>query len=284
MMIKKIKKNNNFGFSLIEITIAIALASALSVFVMKIMDNASFVSNTSESKFDKSLLYHEMSLLLNNSGNCYVSLALDNNGDQITFKKTDIDEEGEGIPVKLYLSKSQMVQRQRIKFSSGIHNKFGKVKILAINLRAPNGTGYDYSLAIIHEDMLELEVDISYRLSKNKTKKETLTLDIPTKLSTDVSGNSIIIACGRNLHGPVPLPTPCSNLVELWETDGKVGACGYTEIKTFCHGGNPQDAHCYQRMEKKGECLLGETCPVWVTTGVSDCHFTGIGPAFTGCP
>src|SRR5690606_28649145 len=95
---------NQKGFSLVQVMVAIGLAGGLSLMVLKISQNMSTVPDETERSSEENELRLELRMILDNSDHCSVSLAgLDPVGSPVKFRKKDIDEiPNEGLTVELF--------------------------------------------------------------------------------------------------------------------------------------------------------------------------------------
>ncbi len=200
---------NNKGFTLAELVVAAGILGVLSLAGMQLMKNMGDASKFAQSVSDEVDLKNSIRLLLDDERYCRVSLA--GNGSAgaptsaVTFKKSDHDEDTEGLDIALFLSNQDGDTRTLKKFN-GANNpgsedksKFGKLTIKSIKLIMNNGVGTDYADSSAHNDVGVVRVVYTKKVSSTKERELTMNFDINVGLSTgqspESSGVSRILSC-----------------------------------------------------------------------------------------
>lgn len=168
------------------------------------MKNIGQGQNFAKTSADEIELRTEIRLLLDEERFCRMSLA--GNGPfgtpttPVTFQKTNIDEDHEGLDVELWLSNPQGTARTNKKFSATdtSKNTYGKLRITSMKLIMNNGTGSNYPANPFLLDFGELRVNVEKSVSETQKRTVPMTFPIMMGLSTDASGNTTIISCSRD--------------------------------------------------------------------------------------
>lgn len=231
---------NQKGFSLVQVMVAIGLAGVLSLIVLKISQNMNTVQNEAESSSEENELRLELRMILDNSDHCSVSLAgLDPVGSPVKFQKRDIDEiPNEGLTVELYQAQKNaagtIIGRTK-RFTSNASDttptlvRPKKIKITGMTLALPNPPiNANYPQSSRHSDIGRLVVTIE----KNKRPKR-LELPLVVTMSTDSSGNTTLLQCRSQ-----PTSDPCPPLGLIMDED--TGNCRPAKVQL---GGYARPGH-----------------------------------------
>ncbi len=190
-------KLKNDGFSLIEILVAIALLSAVSLGVMKLSENMNNVSSRGVGSQDKLELYSQIRMNLDRSEVCKLSFG------GITFKKSQVDQinSGEGVNVEVWRITPDGTARVGKHFSGTdpAFNKFGKLEIESMKLTFPNmvtnpSGNYDNNSSVYDYGVLAVE------LKNTKAASRDLRFEANYSMTTDGSGVTTITSCERIRH------------------------------------------------------------------------------------
>ncbi|WPU65192.1 type IV pilus modification PilV family protein [Peredibacter starrii] len=192
------------GFSIVEVLVTIGLLGAAALGVMQLMKNIGQGQNFAKSSADEIELRTEIRLLLDEERFCRLSFA--GNGPfgspatPVTFQKTNIDENHEGLDVELWLGNAQGTARTNKKFSATdtSKNTYGKLRITSMKLIMNNGTGTNYPENPFLVDFGELRVTVEKSVSETQKRSVPMKFPIMMGLSTDSSGNTTIISCSRD--------------------------------------------------------------------------------------
>lgn len=276
------------GFSLTSVLVGAALLGALSLGVMQVMKNISQGQSYVKTTADEMELRTEIRMLLDEERFCRVSLA--GNGaaaptTPVTFKKSEIDQDNEGLVFELWLSNQTGDARTIKKFSAtdSTKNQYGKLKITSMKLVMNNGTGSNYDPNPVHVDLGEIRVSIEKQVSESQTRSIPLKFPVMVGMSTAADGVTTILSCSRdNPNKPrmasgqnVAGPNPLSNLAVIDLAGYGFSATGadphiivserdynYSESE-----GNTMDAS-YCGFTKVSKLVFTVTC--WASTNSSD--------------
>lgn len=213
------KNKKNEGFSLAGVIVAAGLLGALAVGVMQVMKNMADGQAFASSSADELELRTEIRLLLEDEKFCRISFA--GNGSfgtpssPVVFKKSDIDENDEGLDVELWLSNQAGDQRTKKKFSASDNafKKFGKIQIDELKLIMNNGTGFNYAQSPGHNDIGELRLTIQKRATTSQSRTIKMNFAVRIGMSTDASGSSTILTCSRIGEAKMPKIASGQNVV-----------------------------------------------------------------------
>jgi type II secretory pathway pseudopilin PulG len=200
-----LKKNN--GFSLVQVIVAAGIMGGLSLVFMQLIKNTSQSQKFAESKGAEQELKTTVRLLLDDPRHCRVSLAGNgpegNPSSPVKFYKKDIDEANEGLGIELFTSNQAGDSRSQKRLSSTDpdKNNYDGVVIKSIRLKMNNGDGFDYSEASSHSDIGLVEVIADKKISMNETREVVFVYDLRVEMSTDSSGETTILGCGRDSIG-----------------------------------------------------------------------------------
>ncbi|EQC45306.1 hypothetical protein [Bacteriovorax sp. Seq25_V] len=213
---KRIIKDNH-GFTLAQVMIAAALMGGLALGFMQIMKNINDGQSFANSMSDEMMMNNEINLILSEERYCRVSLAGDGEVGvpiaPVTFSKTDIDEDGEGLDIELFLS-NQDGNARTIKKLSGTdptRAKYGHLKIKSLKLLMNNSVGTTYSESASHLDMGVVRVAYEKKISSTKYREMTQDFPVKVRMKTNSMGESTILACsGTSLSSEgFKYPTSC---------------------------------------------------------------------------
>lgn len=203
---------NNRGFSLASVLVAAGMVGGLAIAVMQLTKNVSDSGRMAESQAGAMELRTSIRMILDNRNYCRISLAGEGPAGSpttpITFAKSDIDEETEGLDIALYLS-DQVGTSRTLKKYNGENNPdtedksaVGKLKIKSIKLIMNNGTGSDYTDSPSHTDMGIIRVLLEKKLSNSQMRTTThdfaVNLNLATGQSPEASGETRIISCSSD--------------------------------------------------------------------------------------
>lgn len=177
--------------SLVSVLIAVGLLGAVSLGVMRLISNIQKGQTVSVSLQDQIELQNAINLILENEKHCRISLADEK------FKKRDVDEEGEGHDVELWLSNQAGDARVTKKYSAidATKKKHGNILIESMKLIINDGQNINYAESASHNEIGELQVIISKKISKDQKRHIRFELPVQLNLSTDASGTSTIVSC-----------------------------------------------------------------------------------------
>lgn len=206
--------SNDKGFSLAQVMVAAGLLGVLSLVFMQLTKNMSDQQSFAQSKNDELEIATSVRQLLNDERYCRVSIA--GNGEKgdpetpVTFKKSENDQDSEGIDIALYASNVDGIKRTIKKFN-GANNpgeldksKFGKIKIKSMKLifnnsDADGNLNWDYDDSPSTNDIATLRVVLEKKISANNTREITedfsLIVNVSTGQDPESSGVSRIISC-----------------------------------------------------------------------------------------
>ncbi len=207
---------NNKGFTLVQVIVVAGLMGVLSLAFMQMTKNMSDQQNFAESKNDELELKSSIHLLLNDKRHCRVSLA--GNGEKgnpenpVIFKKSENDNETEGIDISLYNSNIEGTSRTLKKFN-GANNpgdndksKFGKLTIKSMKLifNNPDADGalnWDYEDSSSINDVAILRVVIEKKITATTVREMVEDYNLVVNLSSgqtpESSGESRILSCHK---------------------------------------------------------------------------------------
>lgn len=197
------KKLLEKGFSLTSVLVAAALLGAVALGVMQVMKNIGQGQSFAKTVADEMELRTEIRMLLDEERFCRVSLAgngpLGTPTTPVTFQKTSIDQDGEGLDVELWLSNQTGLNRTQKKFSASdtTVNKYGKLKIISMKLLMNNQTGINYSASPYHMDMGEILVKAEKSVSETQTPIIPMKFPVMVSMSTASDGTSTLLSCTR---------------------------------------------------------------------------------------
>lgn len=199
--------NNQQGFSLIGVVTATAIVGILILSVTKVMTSLVQAKKMAEGNSDEITLVSHVRLLLNEEKSCRVSIA--GNGPQrapanpVIFRKSDVDEEGEGLDIELWLSNQNGEQRTTKQFSGtdAAMKTFGQLNVKSIKILFNNGTGSDYSQAAEHTDVAEVKISIGKKQSNGIEWEKVLSFPVGVALTTDASGSTTFLSCSAEASG-----------------------------------------------------------------------------------
>ncbi len=211
--------------------VAVGIVGGLSVVVMRIIDNVSTAQIGIDSKASEIELVSSIRMALDDDKHCKVSLQ------NLTFKKSDIDEDGEGLDISLFLADQTGTVKVN-KLFNGENNpgttdksKFDNLKIKSLKLLANNGTGANYADSASHSDIGTVRAVISKRISSSKrrdiTKDFMVRLQLSTGQSPDPSGESRIISCRREFSPSGTVPTCTGKAVLAADSSGELHCYKY---------------------------------------------------------
>lgn len=198
---------NQKGLSLVSVMVAIGLLGAVSLGVMRLMEQISSGQATAQNSADEAELRILVHQILNDESSCRVSLA--GNGTKgspvspVVFNKNMIDENtpGEGLDVELYFA-NQAGDARTLKKLSGTDtsaNTFGKISINSIKLVMNNPTlppGGDYAQSSGHSDVGEVVITLNKKVYKSD-RQVVHRFPVLIGMQTNSSGASTIISCSR---------------------------------------------------------------------------------------
>ena len=191
------------GFSLTSVLVASALLGVVALGVMQVMKNIGQGQNFAKTVADEMELRTEIKMLLDEERFCRVSLA--GNGPigtptvPVTFQKVNIDQDGEGLDLELWLSDQAGLNRTQKKFSATdpAKIKYGKLKILSMKLVMNNQTGINYSVSPYHMDMGEIQIQVEKNVSETQTRVIPMKFPVMVSMSTAAGGNTTLLSCTR---------------------------------------------------------------------------------------
>ncbi len=188
------------GFSLVSVMIALGLAGAVAVLVMKLTTSINKVKVEADSNQDEAMLASTVNLILSNEKHCRLSLLGDGpygapDVAPVGFEKKDIDEQGEGLDVELYFGNQVGDKRQTLKLSSTDTKakKFGRLEIQSIKLLMNNGQGFNYTTSFGHSDVGVLQVN--YKKPSGRDIRKDFPLNV--SMITNSVGKSFIVSCNN---------------------------------------------------------------------------------------
>ena len=213
------KLNNQKGFSLIQVMIAVGIMAALSVTYLKQMSAMNQGQKNIDSNFDEIALKSQVYMLLQNKNFCRISLAgIGIEGlpsSPVVFKREDIDnpdalaDPSKDIHINLYYANQDGDQRTQ-KILNGAEDpnisdpsfvdksKFGQLIIDSLKLYMNNGSG-NYADTSFYSEMGIIRM--RYRKQRRKDQFINLIHDFPitigmsTGQSPEASGETRIINC-----------------------------------------------------------------------------------------
>ena len=202
-------KNRN-GFSLLQVVIASGILGGMAVVVMKLMSNMAQINTTSASKTDEIAFRSAVQILLQAQKHCRVSVAGDGTygspTNPVTFRKSDIDEDDEGLPIALYYANQDGTARLTKMFNGRDDNPggedksvVGKLVLKSMKLHMNNGTGFDYTDMPVFTDPGVIRVIADKQIQAGKSREVTFDFNVNVVLTTgqppEASGESRIISC-----------------------------------------------------------------------------------------
>jgi|GEM_PF-3450257 len=213
-------KNNNTGFTLVEIMLAVAMLGAVSLGVMKLTGNLSSIQTSSRGVVDEADLANLVNLIVTDAMDCKVSLAgNDPVASPVIFQKINIDDIAtEGLDVELWVADQAGTARKskRVSASDANFTKFGALKMDSIKLVLNNGSGTNYTVNPAHSDVGVLRLKYSKALSPGKTKSMVKDFSLRINMSTDASGVSTILGCGSAVGSTSSLCQTASGPCAKW--------------------------------------------------------------------
>jgi len=189
------------GFSLVQVMISVALLGSVSLAFMQLMKNMDQGNIRAKSSADESELRSEIKMIIDNEKFCRISLA--GNGNEgsptvpVTFQKTNIDQDTEGLNVELWLS-NQAGNTRTIKRFSGTNttkSTYGNITIKSIKLIMNNGTGINYSASTNHSDVGKLKIMIEKKMGTSDGRDLLLDFPVNVQMSTNAGGVTTILSC-----------------------------------------------------------------------------------------
>ena len=179
-------------------------------------------------------LKNEMGILLDIEANCRNSLVGPCSYGQPTqpvpFKKTEIDEDEEGLPVELYVSSQDGNSRGPKIFSATESplNQYGSLTIKSIKvLMNKEGVGSDYSPDDQHSALGTLRVKIQIDPA-NPNQERSFDIRMSVWLRTEADGQITFLSCSRSLDSS----PRCSCVLKtlLSSPSFKPDTCNYGDI------------------------------------------------------
>lgn len=228
------------GFSMVQLIVAMAILSVISLGTMRLMQNSSDGQRQIKLKAAEGDLKVAVRMILDNQKFCKASLA------GIEFYKRDIDgyndQPQEGQHISLWYSDSAG-DRSILKFIGTedpnltsvdkSKTQFESLIIKSIKLQMDNPTtpiGSNYDDGVTANDLGKIKIITEKRVGKN-TREQVLNFDIDVSYET-VSGKSKIISCSRGLKNGKKLFLNSDGLVT---TDGNPETKSLTNSNCNCH-------------------------------------------------
>ena len=197
---------NEKGFSLVSVMIAAGLTGGLALVGTQVISNLSQGQREVMAMADEMTLRSGVDIVLSNHNFCTASLggswAPYSASNPLKFKKTDIDEQSEGLESELYLSSFDGSARTKLKYSATDEGarKVGQLTIESIRLILPNGVG-NYPSNTTLNDYGELLITVNKPSGKNTSRAKNYTFPLNVQIETDSSGKSTILSCSSQSSG-----------------------------------------------------------------------------------
>lgn len=191
------------GFTLINVLVAAGLIGGLAVVLMNVLSNLSDGQKTLRNTADEIELRTQVRMILDDERYCRVSLAGDgeagNPVSPVTFFKEDVDEEGEGLEIELWLSNQagDIRTTKKLSASDPNRNQVGSLEIRDMKLRFPNDTPDNYEESIGHNDIGEIIIMAQKKINMNTTRELTFRYSVNVGMSTDDSNETTLLTCSR---------------------------------------------------------------------------------------
>ena len=186
------KKNKfilkNFGFSLVELTVAMGLLGALSVGVMKLMENSNKAAKTIESKDEILQITNQINDILRNPNNCEATLGSKTENNSVSFINQVI--QGTSVPkftASTTPSPKVSIESMRLKdIDDNGSNGSSAIGILEVTFKKPG--------AALGGQTIKKEIS----LSANLCRKDYLENTDSSSLLTTCSGPNKLLLSGPN--------------------------------------------------------------------------------------
>ena len=198
---KKNTLRSQAGFSLLAMMVGVGILSALSLGFMELIRSSLMGQQKILEIRDLNNLINEMGILLDSENHCRNSLAgpgaYGTPTQPVTFKKQDIDGDGEGLDVELYASSQDGKTRIQKMFSAieSPLNQYGSFTIKSIKLLMNTGSpGSGYSENEGHEDIGVLRV----RVQNLDKQEQSFEIKLSVWMKTSADGTSTLLSCSRS--------------------------------------------------------------------------------------
>jgi prepilin-type N-terminal cleavage/methylation domain-containing protein len=262
------KKISNAGFTLVEVMIAIAIVSGISLVVMQLTQNASNSQANMSAFVDFIDIRGEIEGILSDPKDCTASFANTNfNGSTINATP---------VPVEIWHGDQNGV-RTRKKFSStdSAISTIGKVTLTDLSLSMPDYTAGTNFPPGPGSFKAELTIVGTKKIAGKESTTKKITKTVYLNFVTNASGVSTIMTCSlvREKDNTIPKQGFCTPQV-LWDNNN-VGVCppvtGYTTTRisacipgtirslTCCYipANDDSNGWCSSSMEGHGGCFSG---------------------------
>lgn len=209
---------------------ATGIMGVASVGIFKTFSTSVKTQKHATSVQDEIELKTQIRMILDDERYCRVSLA--GNGpvgtpnNPVTFNKSNIDQDGEGLDVELYLSDQSGENRglKKISATDPSKSKYGGLYLTGLKLVMNNLPGADYAESPNHVDQGEIRLELEKSFNKKRDRKMKYSFPVQVTMSTDNTGLSTILACNRIKLEEEPdefyYPNTCSMLLGQSDNGG----------------------------------------------------------------
>lgn len=110
------KKYSQAGMSLVGAIMAVGVTAVAALGTMQVFKNLAVSNQYSQEGQDKKDIHSLIEMIIEDDGTCRLSLAgNDPISSPVTFKKIDIDQPTEGLPIELWLGNQNSTHGKKVK-------------------------------------------------------------------------------------------------------------------------------------------------------------------------